>query len=271
LHAHEHPPARRPPIRVGRRGLALLGAAFAIFLFQPAACRAAGRTNTAADAVVHRIGFVTIPGGSFRMGLAPSDPDAFQSLYPPRTVRVHSFIISRAPITFAQYDSFARSTGRALPDDSCWGRGERPVINVSWRDVQAFISWLNLTGHHFRLPTEAEYEYAARGGTTTRYWWGESLDPSKANTSIDAPPDVWQHTSPVGAFPANPFGLVDIVGNVWEWTSTCFAGHGDCFVRVIRGGGWESISRGVRTTTRGAAPQSARSNGLGFRIVEEAP
>lgn len=205
------------------------------------------------------------------MGVASSDPDAFQSLYPARTVPVHSFIMSRAPITFTQYDTFARATGRALPDDSCWGRGERPVINVSWGDVQAFIAWLNLTRHHFRLPTEAEYEYAARGGTTTKYWWGDSLDASKANTSVDAPPDVWPHTSPVGAFPANPFGLVDIVGNIWEWTSTCFAGHGDCFVRVIRGGGWESISRGVRTTTRGAAPQSARSNGLGFRIVEEAP
>lgn len=271
MHAHDHPAVDRPILRVGSHRLALLGAALAMFLFQPSASRADERTAAAADSVVHRISFVTIPGGSFRMGVASSDPDAFQSLYPARTVPVHSFIMSRAPITFTQYDTFARATGRALPDDSCWGRGERPVINVSWGDVQAFIAWLNLTRHHFRLPTEAEYEYAARGGTTTKYWWGDSLDASKANTSVDAPPDVWPHTSPVGAFPANPFGLVDIVGNIWEWTSTCFAGHGDCFVRVIRGGGWESISRGVRTTTRGAAPQSARSNGLGFRIVEEAP
>lgn len=271
MHIPEHSPVDRPSPRAGRHGLALLGAAFAIFLFHSAASRADDRTVAAADSLVRQIGFVTIPGGTFRMGVEPSDTDAFQSLYPPRTVRIHSFIMSRTPITFAQYDTFARATGRGLPDDSCWGRGERPVINVSWRDVQAFIAWLNLTGHRFRLPTEAEYEYAARGGTTTKYWWGDSLDPSKANTSIDAPPDIWPHTSPVGAFSANPFGLLDIVGNVWEWTSTCSVGHGDCFVRVIRGGGWESISRGVRTTTRGAAPQSARSNGLGFRIAEEAP
>ncbi len=248
---------------------ALLALALPLLLFQLTTSHADDRTVAAAASVVHRISLVKIPAGSFHMGVLPSDSDAFQSLHPPLAVRVHSFMMSRAPITFAQYDVFAHATGRALPDDGCWGRGERPVINVNWRDVQDFIAWLNRTGHHFRLPTEAEYEYAARGGTTTRYWWGDSLDPSKANTAIDKPPDVWPHTSPVGAFPPNPFGLVDIVGNIWEWTSTCFAGDGACDARVIRGGGWESISRGVRPTTRGAAPESARSNGLGFRIIED--
>ncbi|WP_069472902.1 formylglycine-generating enzyme family protein [Candidatus Marithrix sp. Canyon 246] len=152
---------------------------------------------------------VLIPAGTFRMGEKQSVHE----------VSVESFAMGRYPVTFAEYDYFCEQTStwfkkRKKADDEGWGRGNRPVINVSWHDAVAYTEWLSeQTGQEYRLPTEAEWEYAARAGTETDYWWGNDIDETKANYNGNI-----GHTTPVGDYEANPFGLHDTAGNVWEWT-----------------------------------------------------
>jgi formylglycine-generating enzyme required for sulfatase activity len=155
---------------------------------------------------------VLIPAGKFRMGEKQSVHE----------VSVESFAMGRYPVTFAEYDYFCEETRHALslhenrkkPEDRGWGRDNRPVINVSWHDAVAYTEWLSeQTGQQYRLPTEAEWEYAARAGTETDYWWGNDIDETKANYDENI-----GHTTPVGNYEPNPFGLYDTAGNVWEWT-----------------------------------------------------
>jgi formylglycine-generating enzyme required for sulfatase activity len=241
-----------------------------------------GAPSAAALDVAESIAMVDIPGGVFVMGTEAAD--GFQNGTPPHRVALRGFRMSRTEITFAQYDAYARETGRELPPDETWGRGRRPVIHVSWSEVQGFIDWLNAaTGRRFRLPTEAEWEYAARGGTTSLYWWGDEVDHTLVNNSVDDGRDVWQYTAPVGEMPPNPYGLLDILGNVWELVADCRHPDyidapadgtarldGDCDSRIARGGSWGSTSRGVQVAARGAAAESFSSMDLGFRLVESA-
>jgi formylglycine-generating enzyme required for sulfatase activity/cytochrome c2 len=242
----------------------------------------ASRTSSATD-VARSIEMVEIPAGIFTMG---TDPEVnFQNGFPPHRVTVESFLIATTEVTFDQYDSFADATGRERPPGETWGRGDRPVIHVDWSDVHAFIDWLNAaTGRAFRLPTEAEWEYAARGGTTSLYWWGNEIDHRLVNNSVDAGTDAWEFTAPVGRFPNNPFGLLDVLGNVWEFVEDCRHSSyenapsdqharldGDCDSRVVRGGSWGSTSRGVQVAARGAASESYAAMDLGFRLAEDAP
>jgi formylglycine-generating enzyme required for sulfatase activity len=126
------------------------------------------------------------------------------------------FAIGRYPVTFDEYDRFCETRRREKPSDNGWGRGRRPVVNVSWLDAQDYISWLSQeTGLAYRLPSEAEWEYACRAGTATRYSFGDVLARDNANYAASG----LHHTTEVGDYRANPWGLHDMHGNVWEWVS----------------------------------------------------
>jgi formylglycine-generating enzyme required for sulfatase activity len=160
---------------------------------------------------------VVIPAGKFRMG--DIQGGGYSNEQPVHEVSIKSFAMGRYEVTFAEYDKFAEATGRNKPSDSGWGRGNRPVINVSWHDATAYANWLTeQTGHQYRLPTEAEWEYAARAGTETKYWWGNDVGSNQANCAKYSCRDSFEYTAPVGSFKPNPFGLYETAGNVWEWT-----------------------------------------------------
>lgn len=192
----------------------------------------------------------------------------------------NKFAISRHEVTFEQYDFFAKKTNRKLPDDEGWGRGQQPVINVSWRDARAYVRWLaKETGLPYRLPTEAEWEYAARAGTQTAYWWGDKLAAGYAHCS-DCNPEQQKQPLPVGSFKANPWGLFDLNGNVDEWVQDCYSKNyngatkdgsailsGNCQYRSMRGGSWFDISRLVRSASRYRHPSDSTRNSWGFRVA----
>ena len=220
-----------------------------------------------------------VPAGSFRMGCALDDA-CRESEQPVRAVTIATpFSMSKHEVTFDHFDRFARETGRERPDDSGWGRGRRPAISVSWEDANDYASWLSAeTGRVYRLPTEAEWEYAARAGSDTAYAWGEALATGEANCngcgrSLD-------RSVPTGSFRANEWGLHDMHGNVWEWVEDCwnpgYAGapndgsawtEGDCRRRVLRGGSWFNTSAFARSASRLSGNSTVRGNIAGFRVV----
>ncbi len=170
---------------------------------------------------------VKLPGGAFEMGESDCDAkdarSSSSSECPRHSVTIQPFEIGKYEVTFEEYSVFVLdSVGFEVPSDQNWGRGSRPVINVSWDDAKAYAEWLSrVTGKPFRLPTEAEWEYAARAGTTTNYWWGDDVNQDGkvwANCSDCGSEWGGKKTAPVGSFPANGFGLHDMHGNVWEWT-----------------------------------------------------
>jgi formylglycine-generating enzyme required for sulfatase activity len=192
--------------------------------------------------------------------------------------KMGSFYMSKYETTFDEYDAFASATGREKPSDRGWGRGKHPVINVSWQDAVAYAEWLSgKTGKVYRLPTEAEWEYAARGGTTTKYWWGDNLGSNKAN--CDGCGSQWDNkqTAPVGSFSPNGFGLYDTVGNVREWTCSEKGDYTDkketicnqsvTGQRVVRGGSWFGTADNVRSADRDSDDTSSRNGKLGFRLI----
>jgi formylglycine-generating enzyme required for sulfatase activity len=157
---------------------------------------------------------VVIPAGPFMVGSPQGEEERFDERPQHRVTIGQRFAIGRYPVTFNEYDRFCEAKRRKPPEDKGWGRGRRPVINVSWNDAQAYIAWLSQeTGRTYRLPSEAEWEYACRAGTTTRYSFGDMITPENAN-HLDS---GLSRTSEVGAYPANPWGLHDMHGNVWEW------------------------------------------------------
>jgi formylglycine-generating enzyme required for sulfatase activity len=195
-------------------------------------------------------------------------------------------------VTFAEWDACVREGGCSYrPNDQGWGRGDRPVINVSWDDAQQYIQWLSRkTGHEYRLPSEAEWEYAARAGTATPFHFGRTISPSQANydgnyTYGSGPKGVYrQQTVAVGSFPANAFGLHDVHGNVWERVEDCYNGSyagaptdgsawtfGDCTRRVLRGGSWINSPGGVRSAYRGRDGSGFRKNKSGYRLAKTLP
>ncbi len=231
---------------------------------------------------------VELAAGCFVMG-SPAEELGRMEDEQPHRVCLDPFAIGKYEVTFAEYDRFVQLTGHPSPGDKGWGRGQRPVIQVSWEDATAYAAWLSeQTGEHYRLPTEAEWEYAARAGTTTAYWWGEKASHEAANYGQEAccgglsqGRDEWQNTAPVGAFVANPWGLHDTVGNVWEWTCSAYAGHYDgseqrCQERgdtdrVARGGAWDYGPASLRSATRIHLAPPIRLSSLGFRLVKTAP
>ena len=225
---------------------------------------------------------VRISPGKFLMGSADSADEKPQH----EVIIAYAFEIGKYEVTFDEYDAFANATKRQLPSDSAWGRGKRPVINVSFNDAQAYVQWLsNKTGKQYRLPSEAEWEYAARAGTQTAYWWGNDI--GKNNAVCDGCGSQWdnKHTAPVGSFKPNAFGLYDTAGNVWEWTQDCWhknyhnapnngsvwmdANGGVCVRRVVRGGSWGDYPQGLRSAYRYWGNSVGALNVLGFRIARD--
>ncbi|AFL74390.1 SUMF1/EgtB/PvdO family nonheme iron enzyme [Thiocystis violascens] len=227
-----------------------------------------------------------LDGGVFRMGANSLSGEDFS---PAHEVRIHPFQIGVNEVTYQDYDRFARATGRSLPEDFGWGRGNRPVVGVSWRDAQDYVDWLSReTGRRYRLPTEAEWEFAARAGGTRSFWWGSGLEPGRA-VCFDCG-SQWDNrsTAPVGSFPPNPFGLHDTAGNAMEWVADCYypsyqgapsdgrarlgASHArgaDCTARVARGGAFNKPSSSMRTHVRGHFAPETRLDMLGFRIARD--
>lgn len=218
---------------------------------------------------------VVIPAGKFQMGDLVGDGKPAEK--PVHAVTIaQPFAMGKYEVTFAVYDKFASDTGRTPPLDHDWGRGNRPVINVSWDDAVAFTAWISRqTGKHYRLPSEAEWEYAARAGTTTSYWWGDTARKDRAKFG-----SLLSGTAPVGTFPPNPFGLHDTSGNVWEWTQDCWNesyvgapmdgsawNSGDCTKHVLRGGSWFIMKEWLRSAFRYTYPSDERHGWLGFRLV----
>ena len=225
---------------------------------------------------------VVVPAGTFQMGCV-SGRDCEDDEHPLHPVTIsRPFALSRHEVTFDEYDRFAAATGRSRPDDEGWGRGRRPVVNVSWDDAQAYVSWLSSeTGVRYRLPSEAEWEYAARAGTTTAYSWGNEIGSNRAN--CDGCGSRWddEMTAPVGSFAANAWGLHDMHGNVSEWVEDCwhetYAGApadgsawiaaGDCSRRVSRGSNSINPPRNIRAASRGGGGAGFGFSFRGFRVA----
>ncbi|WP_199930373.1 formylglycine-generating enzyme family protein [Sedimenticola thiotaurini] len=220
-------------------------------------------------------------GGRYTQGDLQGDGDGDER--PTRLVSLQPFAIGVYEVTFEEYDRFCRDTGHRRPDDQGWGRGDRPVVNVTWVDANRFADWLSRrTGQRYRLPTDAEWEYAARGGTSSRYWWGDDVVPGQANCADCG--SLWdgEKSAPVGRFLPNPFGLHDTAGNVFEWVQECWrddfsippgqdagVGDGKCGKRVIRGGAWSFPHQEVRPANRWRDFPTRRSDDTGFRLVRE--
>ena len=224
---------------------------------------------------------VEFQADSFQMGSGISSPNFDER--PRHSVDLSRFAISKYEVTFAEYDEFARASGRSLPRDNGWGRGERPVINVRWQDALAYTQWLSeQTGNRYRLPTEAEWEFAARAGSDARFWWGNQVGDSHANCFDCGGDWAGVKTAPVGSFSASPFAVNDMAGNVMEWVQDCYQPDysgapadgsaitaGDCSRRVVRGGGYDSPSESLRSASRDAREADTRLDNLGFRVVKE--
>ena len=242
---------------------------------------------------------VVVPAGEFQMGSAESEDGRNEHESPAHTVTfAKPFAIGKYEVTFDEWEAcVAEKACAAVPDDG-WGRGRRPVIYVSFQMAVDYGRWLSAkTGKVYRLPSEAEWEYTARAGSTTPWFWGD--DPKQAclfaNVGDDSlrleHPDWPLHdcndgfakTAPVGTFKPNGFGLHDTAGNVWEWVEDCYNPtyegappdgrawlRGDCARRIDRGGGWYNKPSAVRSALRYAGDDSARQNNtLGFRVVRE--
>jgi formylglycine-generating enzyme required for sulfatase activity len=187
-------------------------------------------------------------------------------------VTVKFFAIGTCEVTFEEYDRFVKATKRELPNDKGWGRGRRPVINVSWDDAVAYAKWLSQeTGNRYRLPTESEWEYAARSGGKDEIWAGTSDERLLKDYAVFER-NLGEGTEPVGSKKANGLGLYDMSGNVWEWVEGCFDKPTDetsCRDRVGRGGSWFNSPVYLRTSVRGWDPADTRNNDIGFRLVQD--
>jgi len=243
---------------------------------------------------------VRIPAGTFVMGSpdgeapvigldgnpkadapAPAEEGRRDTEGPQHEVKIErDFTMGRYAVTFEEYLAFCAATPRDEPRDRGWGKGKRPVINVSWDDAQAYCDWLNrVTGELFRLPSEAEWEYAARAGRQTRYWFGD--DGSRLGEHAWYGGNSGSKTHPVGEKPANPWGLHDVHGNVWEWCAdpwhedyqgapndgSIWLDGGVPNLRVLRGGSWSYDPRFLRSALRYWFFRNDRGSNIGFRLA----
>jgi len=197
-----------------------------------------------------------------------------------------AFAVGRYEVTFAEWDACVAAGGcRHKPDDRGWGRGRQPVIEVSWDDAREYAAWLaKATGAHYRLLSEAEWEYAARGGKQTAYPWGDQPDINRANLWKSGSRWSGKQTAPVGSFAPNAFGLHDMIGNVREWVEDCPHANyngaptdgsvgqgGDCGRRVVRGGSTNEAPEIARAASRDEGDSVVRSAHTGFRLARTLP
>jgi formylglycine-generating enzyme required for sulfatase activity len=243
---------------------------------------------------------VVIPPGSFvmgtsteeaqRLGIAPTSRVLpWQQPQHPVTI-ARAFALGTTPVTRAEYRRFAAEVGPQVAGTNWESPGIRqgdddPVVRVSWKRAMAYVEWLRRhTGLPYRLPTEAEWEYAARAGTRSAYWWGD--DPGTARTVCDDCGSDWdgKGTAPVRHFAANPFGLYDMLGQVFEWNADCWNAsyvgapadgsawmQGDCSMHSARGGSWNLDARYSRAGQRSRDAADYEGNMVGFRVARDLP
>jgi len=224
---------------------------------------------------------VQLPTSSFMMGSSEGEDNE----KPVHRVAIdQGLAMMRHEVTFADYDQFVAATGKTkrINDDEGWGRGTRPVINVSWQDANDYAKWLSQqTGKNYRLPSEAEWEYAARAGSTKGYSWGNNIGSGRANCNDCDSQLGDSKTALVKSFSANAFGLYDMHGNVWEWTQDCWNDSyrlapddgaawlsGNCARRVLRGGSWYYEPRYLGAAGRLILGAGSRIDDNGFRLVQ---
>lgn len=223
---------------------------------------------------------VVLGGGLFMMGSPEDEAERGADEGPLREVSIAPFAIGRTEVTFAQWDACLADGGcnGYSPPDHGWGRGNRPVTDVSWQDVQAYVDWLNSRageGQRYRLASEAEWEYAARAGASDAYAFGERVSDAQATFGQ-------QRTTPVAQHQPNAFALHDMHGNVGEWVEDCYAPTyaeapidgravqaAECAQRVFRGGGFDDEATRLRAAARRAAEPVQRSQNIGFRVARE--
>ena len=222
---------------------------------------------------------VALAAGSFIMGSPRTENGRFGNEAQHEVTIQQAFAIGKYEVTFAEWDACVAGGGCGgyRPSDEGWGRGKQPVMQISWEDAQSYVLWLSQkTGKTYRLPTDAEWEYAARAGTATAYPWGELPSHNQANYGTEAccaglvsEKDVWEGSSPVGSFPANAFGLYDMQGNVWEWVADC--SDTACTQRGLRGGSWNSYPSLLRSANRNENLITKRPANYGFRVARTLP
>ena len=220
---------------------------------------------------------VRIPAGHFMMGSEERSEE--RPIHP--VTFAQEFYLGKYPVTFAEYALYVQATQGQLPYDKGWGMGKRPVINVSWQDATDYAAWLSVqTGKAYRLPTEAEWEYACRAGEDSRFYWGDN--------QVQATDYAWfrdnsgAKTLPVGEKRPNEWGLYDMAGNVWEWVQDVYADNyqqapidGTAYeppnytARVVRGGSWFDIPSYFRSAYRSGINPNLRNFYLGFRLAQD--
>ena len=284
----------------------------------PSPARAEERANREFQECSDCPQMVAIPAGKFIMGSPAAEPGRFDSESPQHLVSVQAFALGKYDVTTEQFLTFLRQSGyQPAPCDPILGLSWRTTIRglayapgesdpplepatcLNWNDAQAYISWLNgkvrslpsaakQRAGPYRLPSEAEWEYAARAGTTTARWWGEAIGQGKANCNGCG--SRWDNEliAPVGSFGSNSFGLYDMLGNVWEWVEDCWNENyvgaptdgsawlkGDCTKRVMRGGSWSNMPVFVRSAARSRANAAGGdfdySSYAGFRVARTLP
>jgi formylglycine-generating enzyme required for sulfatase activity len=251
---------------------------------------------------------VVIPAGRVLMGSSEKEPERFDSEGPQHLVSLRWFALGKYDVTVAEFRAFVKETGYeagacSWPEGTSWQSSgfvpAAPVVCVNWHDAQAYIAWLNTklrgsssgtakTDGPYRLPSEAEWEYAARAGTVTARWWGDSIGIGNANCNGCG--SIWDNRqlAPVDSFSPNPFGLYGMLGNVWQWTEDCwnesYVGApnggapwttGDCGKRVLRGGSWSNLPKFVRSAARNRDDIARRgfdyASYAGFRVAMTLP
>lgn len=263
---------------------------------------------------------VVIPSGTFNMGSPNSEKGRGDDEGPVHSVNVATFALGKTEITRGQFAEFVNKSGY-ITGDKCWtleeGKYEertrnwrelgypqddkQPVAGINWNDAQAYAEWMSHeTGKKYRLPTEAEWEYAARGNTGTARYWGDNPDEAceyangadktaqaqihgATSWSIHRCTDGFAYTAPVGSFKANAYGLNDMLGNVWEWTDDSYhdgyngaptdgsTWQGDGKNRVLRGGSWNNAPSNLRAAIRYASNPDLRFSSFGFRLARVLP
>jgi formylglycine-generating enzyme required for sulfatase activity len=286
--------ASRQEIAIGALGVGMIVAVWVAFWLSPAppivvaplspeSARALKPKDSFKECYYGCPEMIVVPAGSFMMGSPSSEQGRSADESPQHSVTIaRPFAVGRFAVTFDEWDACVADSGcnGYTPSDQGWGRGHRPVINVSWDDANTYVAWLTgKTGNSYRLLSEAEFEYAARAGTQTAYSWGNGIGNGNANCNgCGSQWDEKQQTAPVGSFAANALGLYDMAGNVWEWAQDCYHDNysgapsdgsawasGYC-ARVVRGGSWYGTPQDLRSANRLDNTPDYRRSSVGFRV-----
>jgi len=225
---------------------------------------------------------VVIPAGEFEMGNAQSERPEEKPVVKVRIAK--PFALSKTEVSFDDWEICVQANRCPSPDDHKWGRGAQPVIKISWQEAVNYAIFLSeKTGKRYRLPSEAEWEYAARGGTKTPFWWGSEPGTRMANCR-NCGTEFHHRASPVATFAANPFGLHDMNGNLAEWTLDCWVENhqgaktdgsprdaAGCDKRTIRSGSWYYIAKIMSSAYRTSFLAAHSSYQIGIRLLRELP